>query len=116
MASELSIEIMNESAMRQVAARYAVRWSAMSGYDPRSATFSSIGLRVQLIGSDSHWRCREHRACDAGDEMLIELVELAQWCAPERCGWVATKGQPLRVRFRLSENRAMSSATVEIEI
>jgi hypothetical protein len=116
MASELSIEIMNESAMRQVVARYAVRWSAMSGYGPCPADFSSIGLRVRLTGSDSHWRCREHRACDAGDEMLVELVELAQWCAPERCGWVATKGQPLRVRFRLSENRAMSSATVEIEI
>ena len=116
MASELSIEFMGESAMRQVVARYAVRWSAMSGDGPRPATLSLVGLRVQLIGSDSHWRCREHRACDAGDEMLVELLELAQWCAPERCGWLAPKGQPMHVRFRLSENRVMSSAAVEIEI
>jgi len=116
MASELSIEIMSETAMRQVVARYAVRWSATSGYEPCPAAVSLIGLRVQLIGSDSHWRCREHRACDAGDEMLVELVELAQWCAPERCEWVAAKGQPMHVRFRLSENRAMSSAAVEIEV
>lgn len=116
MASELSIEIMNESAMRQVVARYVVRWSAVSGDGPYTATFNSSGLRVRLVGSDSHWRCREHRACDSGDEMLVELVELAQWCAPERCELVAAKGQPMHVRFRLSEDRAMSSAAVEIKI
>lgn len=116
MASELSIEIPGVSAMRQIVARYAVRWSAMSGYRPCPAAISSIGLRVQLVGSDSHWGCTELREFDAGDEMLVELVELAQWCAPERCGWVAAKGQPMRVRFRLSENRATSSAAVEIEI
>jgi hypothetical protein len=116
MASELSIEIMNESAMRQVVARYVVRWSAVSGGGPYTATFNSSGLRVRLVGSESHWRCREHRACDAGDEMLVELVELAQWCAPERCGLVAAKGQPTHVRFCLSADRAMSSAAVEIDI
>ena len=88
----------------------------MSGYGPCPAAFSLIGLRVQLIGSDSHWRRTELQGCDAGVEMLVELVELAQWCAPERCGWVAAKGQPMRVRFRLSENSAMPSAAVEIAI
>jgi hypothetical protein len=116
MASELSIEITGESAMRQIVARYAVRWSAMSECGPFPAADTLIWLRVQLIGSDSQRRCTELRGCDAGDEMLVGLVELAQWCAPERCGCVAAKGQPMRVRFRLSENRAMSSAAVEIEV
>lgn len=116
MASELSIEITGESAMRQIVARYAVRWSAMGGYGPCPAAVSLIGFHVQLIGSDSQRHCTGLRGCDAGDEMLVELVELAQWCAPERCEWVAAKGQPMRVRFRLSENRTMPSAAVEIEI
>jgi hypothetical protein len=116
MAAALSIGITGDSAMRQIVVRYAVRWSAMSGYGPCPAADSLIRLRVQLIGSDSQRRCTEFQECDAGDEMLVELVELAQWCAPERCGWVAAKGQRLRVRFRLSENKETSSAAVEIEI